>query len=401
MKILHTADWHIGKTLYKQSLVPNIKLFFDWLLDTIKEKDIDLLLVSGDIFDLANPSNADKEIYYNLLHQLHILKVACVITAGNHDSPSLLEGPKKLIERLGIHIIGHGGVREDQLIHIKGEDSTAVNIIAVPYLRDSDIARPQGGLSYEERITALRDGIIAHYKSLKELADAKYPDSLNIAMGHLYIQGASLSDSERDIHIGNQAGLSVQHLDELYDYIALGHIHRPQKLNKEGNIRYSGSPIPLSFSERKDEKEVVILTLEDNKITDISSIKTPSFSPLVRIKDSLENIKTKLQAYRSPGTMSAIIEIHVTEKERDQSIILETISLAETKSPHYSIINYRITFEEQLSALSDLGLSEDIEDLKPAEVFQKRIENEALSKEDKASVLEAFDEVLSLITDKA
>jgi len=399
MKILHTADWHIGKTLYKQPLHEEIQLFFLWMLDTIEKEQIDIIVVSGDIFDLANPSNADKETFYHVLHQIISRDIQCVITAGNHDSPSLLEGPKDLLNELNIHIIGHGSPIDRQLLTLQAKDATSAHILAVPFLRPGDITKPSGGLSYEEKVGAVRQGIVDHYQTLHKLAKAKDPSIPVIAMGHLYMQGVSLSEnrSERDIHIGNLAGLTVNNLVGLFDYVALGHIHRPQKLNKEGSIRYSGSPIALSFSERKDEKAVLIIETSDQGVSDIRSLEVPVFRPLVRIEGTLAEIEESLSTYRSSGSLPALIEIMVIEKERNESIILETISLSEVASPHYRIINYKIQFETGAKALSDQSLNQDIEDLLPRDVFLKRIQQEALSDDDRSSVVEAFDEVYTAL----
>ena len=398
MKILHTADWHIGKTLYKQSLREEISLFFDWLLNVVDEKDIDIILVSGDIFDLANPANVDKELFYKVLSQLRDRKVQCVITAGNHDSPSLLEAPRPLFMGLNIHMHGFGSpVARNLLTMVSHDGKDKVHILAVPFLREGDLRKVHGGESYEDKVQALRTGIINHYKMLKDLA-VKVDDAIPIiAMGHLYIQGARISDSERDIHIGNQAGLPVDHFQDLFDYSALGHIHRPQRLNKEGSIRYSGSPIPLSFSERKDKKQVLLIETKGNEDLKITELEIPLFRPLVRIKGKLQDVRERIHLYRSDGLLPAFIEIVIIEKERDQSKILETVSLAEKVSPHYEIINYRIQFEEHLRTLSETGLKDQIEDLNPRDVFLQRIDEEALSGDDRKAVIEAFGEVYESI----
>ncbi len=402
MRILHTADWHIGKTLYKQQLNEEIRLFFDWLIELIQSERVDVLLVSGDVFDLANPSNADKQLYYSMLHRLNSLGVKCIITAGNHDSPSLIEGPKDLLDQLDIHVIGHGSPAERQLLKVEASDGSAAHILAVPFLRAGDVHMSQTGLSYEDKVSALRRGIIEHYQSLQKMAQLQDPALPVIAMGHLYIQGVSLSEkrSERDIHIGNLAGLSVDRLEGLFDYVALGHIHRPQQLNAEGTIRYSGSPISLSFSERKDKKQVVLLEIEAAKLSDVRSVSVPVFRSLARVSGTLDEVKTALDAYRSAGQLAAYIEINIEESQRNESIILETIAVAEATSPHYLIINYKIQFSESAVSLSDRVMEEDIEDLKPRDVFLERIKNEGLSQEDHELLLDAFEEVYAAALSK-
>jgi len=395
MKILHTADWHIGKTLYKQELNEQIRLFFEWLIGVIQSEKVDVLLVSGDIFDLANPSNADKKMYYRMLHRLNALSITCIITAGNHDSPSLIEGPKDLLDELDIHVIGHGSPIERQLMCVTSSDGEKAHFLAVPFLRPGDIDMKQSGLSYTDKVSSLRDGIVAHYQSLCQMAQDQDSSLPVLAMGHLYIQGVSLASkrSERDIHIGNLAGLSVDSLDGMFDYIALGHIHRPQQLNKSGTIRYAGSPVALSFSERKDEKQVILIDVVAGTIADIRPMPVPIFRSLSRVSGTLIEVKESLKAYRSNGKLSSYIEIIVKEAIRNESIILETIALAELSSPHYKIINHKIQFLESSTPLSDQVMAEDIEDLKPRDVFLQRIKHESLSLEYLESLTEAFDEV--------
>ncbi len=395
MKILHTADWHIGKTLYKQSLREELNLFFEWMLDLIDRESVDVILVSGDIFDLANPANADKKLFYQTLSKLKDRNVQCIITAGNHDSPSLIEAPVELLKALNIHTIGYGYKLTEQLITISDIDGNEVaHILAVPFLREGDLRKSQPGASYEDKIVGLREGIINHYQMLKGMAEEANSSIPVIAMGHLYVQGAHLSDSERDIHIGNLAGLSVEQFSNLFDYVALGHIHRPQKLNKEGTIRYSGSPIPLSFSERKDEKEVVLFDISDGHIINTKAMPVPVFKALKRVEGSLVEVRHQLDSYRSNNQLPTLIEIVVREKVQDYSKVLELIELAQHASPHYDVINYRIQFEEQIQPLSEAGLLEQIEDLNVKDVFFKRLESESLEEKMREEVIEAFDEVV-------
>jgi len=293
MKILHTADWHIGKSLYKRSLEAEFNLFFEWLVDLIEVEQVDVLIVAGDIFDLANPSHHHKTLYYDMLFKIQNLDVQIVITAGNHDSPTLLEGPKSLIHLLKIHVVGHGHQADEQIIHISSEKGD-VTILAVPYLRDSHLGITSQGLSYEEKVKATRDALVNHYLNLSSQAKSLYPDTPIIGMGHLYVQGASTSDSEREIHIGHQAAVSVSTLESICDYLALGHIHRPQQLNKSNTVCYSGSPIPLSFSERSDQKSVQLIVVDEGHIATIQKVDIPTFRSLVRIKGPLADVKKQL-----------------------------------------------------------------------------------------------------------
>jgi exonuclease SbcD len=252
MRILHTADWHLGARLVERDRLPEHAAFLDWLIDTLRAEKIDALLVSGDVFDAANPPQDAVALYFDFLKRLADLKtVQAVITGGNHDSASHLNAPRELLKRFDVHVFGHAG--ENNAVDLGG----AV-VAAVPFLRERDLRQAAAG----ETITAVheqvRTAIRAHYAeqlaACRDLAQGRPV----IAMGHLTVLGATTSDSERDIHIGNLGAVGAD-LFEGFDYTALGHLHRPQKVASIETIRYSGSPIPLSFSEATDAKSVVLI----------------------------------------------------------------------------------------------------------------------------------------------
>jgi DNA repair protein SbcD/Mre11 len=252
MRILHTADWHLGARLVERERLPEHAAFLDCLIETLHAEKIDALLVSGDVFDAANPPQDAVALYFDFLKRLADLKtVKAVITGGNHDSASHLNAPRELLKRFDVHVFGHAG--ENNVVDLGG----AV-VAAVPFLRERDLRQATAG----ETITAVheqvRAAIRAHYATqlaaCRDLAQGR----LVIAMGHLTVLGATTSESERDIHIGNLGAVGAD-LFNGFDYTALGHLHRPQKVAGLETIRYSGSPIALSFSEAADKKSVVII----------------------------------------------------------------------------------------------------------------------------------------------
>lgn len=391
MKILHTADWHIGKSLYKHALYEDIQLFFSELISIIDEEAVDVLLVSGDIFDLANPSNKDKEVYYSFLTTLISKNIQVVITAGNHDSVRMLEAPKALLKQLNVHIVGNGLDLESQIIPFS-KGSVHINVLAVPYLKDRDIRKSRSGESYDDAVTALREGIKNHYEKLVQIAKKGKECNYIIGMGHLYVQGSSLSDSEREIQIGNLAGVQATELDTGMDYLALGHIHRPQVLTQDGRIQYSGSPIALSFSERKDEKRVVLIDLSDSSVT-INHRSLTKYRMLSRLSGTVDEIKTQLNSFENTSPLPAMIELNVHEQNRDESKLLELIEIANSKDERYFIVNYKIHFEEQIEQLHNLKSDQIIQDLKPMDVFESRL-GDSIEKDKKEALTIAFNELL-------
>lgn len=399
MKILHTADWHIGKQLYKFPLAEDLQLFFEELIGIIESQEIDVLLISGDIFDLSNPSNEDRKVYFSFLKRMLNYNLHIIITAGNHDSAKMIDGPKELFESLNIHLVGEGSSLENQLISIPADSKNKHELLiaAVPYLRERDIRKSIAGETPSSKEELTKKGIIDHYKNMFELASAKSESSCKIAMGHLYIYGVKLSDSEREIQVGNLAGINAENLDVGFDYVALGHIHKPQTIHPENKLMYSGSPIALSFSERKDKKRLVVLTVENDEIINQEIIPLETHRRLVKLEGTVDEIRQKLIDFDESYTLPTYIEIHAHEEKRDSTKQLELVQLSEIKSDKFIIVNKRITFAEK-APYSFLALSQkNIEELSPIQVFDERMkesnEDEELKKELKELYLEILDEL--------
>jgi len=400
MKILHTADWHIGKLLHKHSLHEELQFFFDWLLQIVKSEDVNVLLISGDIFDKANPTLDDRALYFQFLKKLIALKLKVIVTGGNHDSIRYLDAPSEILQFLDIRVIG--GARknlEEELIEIiNNQDELELIVAAVPFLRDKDVRDPSTDEQFKNRAEAIRYGIEKHYNDLAQIAQKKYADIPIIAMGHLYAKGSIESESEREIHIGNQAAIDSKIFHKTYNYVALGHIHRPQIINKNPFIRYSGSPIPLSFSEKKDTKSVILLQLENSKLAEPKVLQIPVQRAFVKITGNILELKEKLISFENNFPLPAFIELECLEKNFSALILKEVddlVSEMNQNSQEFKILKHRVRFEQGGKDTSELFASGiQIEDLSPTEVFLKRIENEPI--ENKQEILEAFQELLEI-----
>ncbi|MEO0725242.1 MAG: exonuclease SbcCD subunit D C-terminal domain-containing protein [Bacteroidota bacterium] len=301
MKILHTSDWHLGQRLLQLDRHEEFRLVLEWLLDLIEEEQIEVLLVAGDIFDIGNPPNQSRQLYYNFLRQ--ILKTDCrhvVITGGNHDSPAMLNAPRELLEGFNIYVLG--SATDDigeELLHLKNDQGELELIIAaVPFLRDRDLRVSRVGESEQSRQDRLQTGLTEHYRQLAQLAEDEPAGSVPvIAMGHLYAKGAVAADRQDNIYLGNRENMEAGQFPLAFDYVALGHIHRAQLVGKNERVRYSGSLIPLSFSETKDEKQVWILQTDGKEITAIDSHSVPTFRRLKTIQGTLEKVQKGLERF--------------------------------------------------------------------------------------------------------
>lgn len=289
MKILHTADWHIGQLFHEYDRTYEHQQFLNWLVDTLQTEQIDVLLISGDVFDISNPSASSIKMFYSFLNKATkaIPNLQIVITAGNHDSASRLEAPKPLLESSNVHIIGlvekdgEGNIDYQKLLVPIHDDSKNVKIwcLAIPFLRMGDYptilncANP-----YTEGVTAL-------YKDAFEYASLKKQDGQTIiAMGHLHTHHAEVSDLDKTerLIMGGVECIPATAFHQDIKYVALGHIHKAQRIGGKEHIRYSGSPLPMSFSELNYKHQVIVFEL-DEEISELKSIEIPLFVPLQRI----------------------------------------------------------------------------------------------------------------------
>jgi exonuclease SbcD len=401
LKILHTADWHLGKSLHKYSLEPDNQLFLNWLIKQIRERKTDLLLVSGDIFDTANPKNSALAMYYEFLTELIPLNCRVIITGGNHDSPSLLNAPRDILNLLNIAVVGTVTENiEDELITINDEANNPVlQVAAIPYLRDADIRKSVAGNSYDNQLKQISEGIKTHYEALAEIL---IPDVPSIAMGHLYVQGVSTSDSEREVHtIGGVAAFTSDNFPEAFDYIALGHIHKPQRIADSDFIRYSGSPISLSFSERKDQKYIIELKLENGKLSIPELIDIPKFRELKRLKGTVDEVWKALEAYQSSFQLPTLMEILVEEEAYDPNHTLRfNLMNQEFENRDFAIVISKLTYKNKVAGTAQLfATGENVASLSPKEIFLKRIEGDEIETKTRNELVEAFDELLREVSE--
>ena len=404
MRILHTADWHLGKRLEQSERTEEHQAFLTWLIQTLQSERIDVLIVAGDIFDTGSPSNAAFEQYYGFLRQ--VKNTCCrevIIIGGNHDSISTLNAPQSLLKYFNVHIIG--GVPQefaDQIIELSDEQGQLELVVcAVPFLRDRDIRLSIAGETLEERESRIKQGITDHYhRFLTHIEDYKLNKIPVIATGHLFAAGSATSDSEKEIHVGNLGQIGGDQFPKEFDYVALGHIHRPQLINKMNHIRYSGSPIPLSFSETEDKKLVIVLEFQEGILNSLEEIEVPCSRRLIRIKGSFDKVKTKLALLEDQHTLfPAWVEVQVDTESFIFDLEEQLNSLIEGK-PFIDRL-----FPRQVRTRAAKNLDEQtmeamaLADLDPKMVFLKRLQAE-YQDEEQPDLLSTFHEVLEYMAQK-
>lgn len=376
MKILHTSDWHIGKQLHKYDLAEDLNLFFDWLISCIKKKEIDVLLVSGDVFDQANPSQAAFKQYYDVLRRLVQLDCKIIITGGNHDSAAVLNAPKELLNAFDITVIG--GATEDiaDMFITVEKGSEKLVVAAVPFLKDRDIRKSVAGETYATKIEQIKAGLQTYFANINKHYTKNYSNAFFVVMGHLFVQGSAVSESERDIQIGNQAGVSAAMFQGIPNYVALGHIHKPQAISEEDYIHYCGSPVSLSFSEKEDQKQVNVITVRDNHVFSMEIRLIPKQLNLLAFTGSLEEVQHQLTDYKEETALTSLAEVNVNEEteslQRRQAF--ETF-INEQPNPRLQIVKSRLTFANKIRGASDaFAVGTDVADVTPMQMFEKKLE---------------------------
>lgn len=394
MHILHTSDWHLGQNFMGKSRVEEHKVFLSWLLQTIKEKQIEILLVSGDIFDTGTPPNYALELYYNFLKELSNIKtlITTIITAGNHDSISTLKAPKQLLEILNVHVITSGDEDENVIIPIYKNDDLKSIVCAVPFLRDSVIRESLSGKTISEKEKLANSGIKAYYENchLKALELKQDKNIPIIAMGHLTTVGSRSSQSERDIYIGGTIDIGGDYLASMFDYVALGHLHINQIVGSSSHVRYCGSPIPLSFSESKNTQKVNLVSFQESEI-EIEELEIPLFRKLIVIKGNYETIKNELSKIEDKNSW---IEVHI----KDDNAMFANNEIRQLASKlELTLLAVKIDKSEKQLKTDDLKVI-SLDELSVEQVFEKRLELENLEdKEFEKELLLNFKQIVSKV----
>ncbi|MDH2482331.1 exonuclease SbcCD subunit D C-terminal domain-containing protein [Acinetobacter baumannii] len=301
---LHTSDWHLGQFFYNHSRHYEHQQFLSWLLTQIQEKQPHALLIAGDIFDVINPGSQAQKQLYQFLADAHRIAphMQTLMIAGNHDSGYRIEQVEPLLEKYNAKTVGVVRWNEDKtldldrlLLPIYNQNQDIVAwCLALPFLRSAEIT------GFNEHTTNSKNAIAyLHQQLIAEAKRRKTPDQALILMSHAHMQGGETSDSERPIIIGNEEALSTTLFEDAVDYVALGHLHKPQKVGQP-HIRYSGSPIPLSFSEINYKHQVVEVKIDPAQDIDsrlqFEAVEIPRCIQLHRIRGELNEVLQQLKA---------------------------------------------------------------------------------------------------------
>ncbi len=415
MRILHTSDWHLGQHLMANDRKLEHEKFLNWLIDYLSNNPIDVLIVAGDIFDSGTPPNYALRLYYDFLHRIRDTQCSQVlIIGGNHDSVSNLHAPRELLKLFNIQVIGgiSGEINkhhEDEIVVVKDAADLPIGIIcAVPFLRDRDIRRSMPGETYEEKSRALLEGVKRHYQEVKnraiQLRDHLTGDTRKIpliATGHLFASGGQISDGIRDIYVGSLSEIDASSFPDEFDYVALGHLHKPQKVGGCEHIRYSGSPIPLSFSEVGAKKQVFVVSFDvvggAECYPQIEAVDVPEFQKLCCVRGNLEGIAEKLKNLTDSDNQGKIwIEVQVDSDTWLPEIRNTIMELAEDIP--VDILAIKNMRNDAPRHLMQTERRETLQDLSLLDVFEKCLSTEdQMDEKDKQDLRQAFNTIVNAV----
>lgn len=410
LKVLHTADWHLGQAFCGFDRDEEHSRFLDWLLSQLWFRQPDVLLISGDIFDSVNPSALAQQRYYSFLAKAHESQPALqiVITAGNHDAAARLEAPAGLLDTLNIRVVGTVQRKDNGDIDLRrflvpitdADDNVTALVLAVPFLRPSDVPLlPNAADPY-------LDGVRELYRQVTEAAvalrDRRYPDAALIAMGHCHLYGGSESpESERRLVVGGAEAIAVNVFDSQIAYVALGHLHRAQKFD-DGRVRYSGSPIPLSFAESGYRHQILQITLEGRHLSAVDEVQVPRTTSFIRVPESsslpVEDLLPQLQNLELdvglPLDQQPFLEVRVREEGPDPTRRTRIEQALEDQPIRLASIKTDRVFSGLADGVDD-GPTDvsSLKDVQPVDVFLDAYREQYGTEPDDA-VMKALHEIL-------
>jgi len=401
MKILHTSDWHLGRSLYGRKRYEEFSAFLDWLARTIEGEKVDALLVAGDVFDTSTPSNRAQALYYRFL--CRVAASCCrhvVIIAGNHDSPSFLNAPRELLRALNVYVVGAiTDVPADEVFILRTDDKPEAIVCAVPYLRDKDIRTVGPGETIDDKNAKLVAGLRKHYAGVCAIAEQKraqfksagHDDIPIVAMGHLFAAGGKTVDGDgvRELYVGSLAHVGLDVFPPAIDYLALGHLHVPQAVGSAEHIRYCGSPIPMGYGEATQEKKVVLIDF-NSTTPNIRELPVPRFQALVRIAGSLDDIHTKLGELKKEKS-AAWLEIEYTGSEIIANLREVLDEAMADSAMEIRRIKNRCVMERVIRKVAE---NETLDDLDAGDVFTRCLDAFGVPDEDREELTVSHNEII-------
>ena len=408
LTLLHTSDWHLGATLGPASRDEDHRLFLAWLLDTLIAERVDVLVLAGDVFQLAQPSADAQRLYYRFLAEISQRRAVqqIVVIGGNHDSASRLDAPREVLDVLNVHVVGglSGGADDAELARclcpIKAPDGTVEAVIlAVPFVHEFRLGVRLAGQPAEALQLAFVEAFTALYSRLTDLAERLHPGLPLVATGHLTADGTAKDEYGTEIHqVGTIAGLPGKIFDPRLDYVALGHIHRMFPI-KGSRAWYSGSPVAMRFDEARTTRHVLKVTLDPSlpagARASVLPIPVPCWRELIQLRGREAQLVAQLGALTSAAVLPPLIHIDL---EVDALTNTATQALIDAVKPRADGSRPMIVEVKQHRMSADpTGALEPVirlSDLSPEQVFVRLYQSRNRAEPD-AGLLQAFRALLT------
>ena len=374
LRIFHSADWHIGKGLGNIDRTDDFRVFFRDLLAMIAERQPDVLLISGDVFDTSMPANSAQRLYYDFMRSLEGTSVrATIVTAGNHDSQRFLEAPRALLETLRCYVAGD--TVERQTFVLRDDDGAPyLAVAAVPYLREGDVRRGTMDDTDTDRAQRFEAGVRAHYDAvhsllMDELKGARVP---LVAMGHLFVTGSKMKpnsdpvESDGSVYVGTLRNVTADAFGDTWDYVALGHIHHGQEVKAKVPMRYSGSPVALSYSHMTYHHHIVEVTFDGTGAMRVEELPVKQPRHFVQVKGTLDELKAGIDQAGATYVMP-FVEATLTSDECLPDLSNELTTYGET----HGVIVTAVRNEALAARYAQINEeAPDLSDLTPDAVFK-------------------------------
>lgn len=397
MRILHTSDWHLGQHFMGKTRLAEHQAFLQWLIEQIRQFEIDAVIVAGDLFDTGTPPSYARELYNNFVVAIQATGARLVLLGGNHDSAAVLGESRELLACLNTQVVSC--LADAQVLPLQNrQGQVGALLCAIPFLRARDVLTSQAGQGLAEKQQSLQQAIADTYQTLYQQAcdlRAQHGAVPLIATGHLTTVGAQMSESVREIYIGTLEAFPASAFPA-FDYIALGHIHKPQKVAALEHIRYCGSPLALSFDEASQQKEVLLAEFGGGGLQGVTALPVPCFQPMVSVRGSLATLEQALQQAAANGTPEKPVWLDVTVNVDGYLSDLHSPIRKMTENLPVEILRIHRERQTQAPTLRRRA-QETLVELAPLDVFKHRLASETLEPELQSGLETLYQQVISEI----
>lgn len=381
MKIVHTSDWHAGR-VWKRRIdrLPELEAVLEDLADYIERESVDLVLVTGDIFDSGSPPAKAEAAVFRFFKRIGGAGAQSVVIAGNHDNGTRLEAWGHLAELVGVHAVGRpkhpdqGGV-----IEVRTASGETAVVAAVPFAAPRTLV---DALQLAKDDTLAMQTYADRLRRIVELCSRRFrPDAVNLLCLHTHLDGAVFTGSERRVHLGEEWAALPQGLPSTAHYIALGHIHKPQRVAASAPAEYAGSPLQLDFGEASEEKSFVRIDVEPGRPAKLMRVPYRGGRPLAVVRATLGELVARRKELASAGWLKVIVKLDKPDPDLATKVhsMLDNVVVLDVEYPERE--------EDEKESLPTLR------DSAPRDVYRAWFEHEHGHAPD-AALLDAFDKLL-------